>query len=59
MPGAPVSMPLTWAQVKTGLDPLRYTIRTVPAALARTKAWTDYDAAAAPLSAAMKALRGG
>ncbi len=58
-PHAPVSMPLTWAQVKGGLDPLRYTIRTVPALLSRSKAWTGYDEAAAPLTAAMAALRKG
>ena len=29
-PGAPVSMPLTWTQVKKGLDPAAYTVRTVP-----------------------------
>ena len=29
-PGAPVSMPVHWAQVKKGLDPQKYTIRTVP-----------------------------
>ena len=54
---APVSMPITWAQVKAGLDPLRYTVRTVPALLARSKAWADYDAAATPLSSAMEAFR--
>ncbi|MDB5454985.1 MAG: ligase, partial [Caulobacter sp.] len=38
-PGAPVSMPLTWTQVKAGLDPHRFTIRTAPALLAKTTAW--------------------
>jgi len=41
-PGAPVSFPLTWAQVKKGLDPKRFTIRTAPALLAETSAWRDY-----------------
>ncbi len=56
-PGAPVSMPLTWAQVKTGLDPMRYTIRTVPGLLARTKAWAEYDASARSLSDAIERLQ--
>ncbi len=52
-PGATVSMPLTWTEVKRGLDPRRYTLRSVPALLRRSKAWADYDAAARPLSAAI------
>jgi len=48
-PGAPVSMPLTWSQVKKGLDPKRYTVRTVPALLKRSKAWEDYCEAERPL----------
>ncbi len=40
--GATVSMPLTWTQVKAGLDPMRYTVRTAPGLLAKTTAWQDY-----------------
>jgi bifunctional non-homologous end joining protein LigD len=54
--GATVSMPLEWAQVKAGLDPTRYTIRTVPALLKKTKAWRDYDKGAVPLRKAIQAL---
>lgn len=52
--GATVSMPLTWGQVKKGLDPQRFTIRTVPALLAKGAAWKDYDAARANLVTALK-----
>jgi bifunctional non-homologous end joining protein LigD len=54
--GATVSMPLTWAQVKGDLDPKRFTVRTVPALLAKTKAWQDYDKAASSVRAAAKML---
>ncbi|WP_027556738.1 DNA ligase D [Bradyrhizobium sp. Cp5.3] len=56
--GATVSMPLTWAQVKSDLDPKRYTVRTVPGLLARSKAWEGYDDAAVSIKAAMKKLAG-
>ena len=55
-PGAPVSMPLTWAEVKAGLDPMRYTVRSVPALLAKTKAWAEYCDAERPLGDAIKRL---
>jgi bifunctional non-homologous end joining protein LigD len=54
--GATVSMPLTWAQVRGDLDPKRYTVRTVPGLLAKTKAWEGYDDAAASIKAAIKKL---
>ena len=41
-PGAPVSMPVTWSQVKKGLDPRKYTVRTVPALVKKLTAWADY-----------------
>ena len=55
-PGATVSMPLTWAQVRSDLDPTRYTLRTVPGLLGRSKAWADYDDAARSLKAAIAKL---
>ncbi len=55
-PGATVSMPVTWAQVKAGLDPQRYTVRSVPALLAKTKAWAEYCEAERPLAAAIQRL---
>ncbi|SIQ86251.1 ATP-dependent DNA ligase LigD phosphoesterase module /ATP-dependent DNA ligase LigD polymerase module [Rhizobium sp. RU20A] len=55
-PGATVSMPLTWTQVRTDLDPTRFTIRTVPGLLAKTAAWQDYGEAARPLEQAIERL---
>jgi bifunctional non-homologous end joining protein LigD len=40
--GAPVSMPLTWGQVRSGLDPSRFNMHTVPRLLRKTSAWKDY-----------------
>ena len=45
-----------WAQVRSDLDPKKYTVRTVPALLAKTKAWQGYDGAASSIKAAMKKL---
>jgi bifunctional non-homologous end joining protein LigD len=56
-PGAPVSMPLTWAQVKRGLDPKQYTLRTAPALIGKAAAWEGYDAAARPLRDAIGRLK--
>ena len=54
--GATVSMPLTWAQVRDDLDPKRFTVRTVPAQLARTRAWDGYDDAASSIRSAIRKL---
>lgn len=54
-PHAPVSMPITWPQVKHGLDPTQYTIHTVPQLLRKSKAWSDYcDGERPPLAALAK-----
>ena len=55
-PGATVSMPLTWTQVKAALDPKRFTVRTVPALMAKSAAWRDYCDGQRPLEQALKRL---
>ncbi|MFI4964169.1 MAG: DNA ligase D [Caulobacterales bacterium] len=56
-PGATVSFPLTWSQVKPGLDPKAYTLRTAPALLKKTNAWADYCEAEQPLAPAIRKLK--
>jgi bifunctional non-homologous end joining protein LigD len=51
--GAPVSMPLHWPQVRSGLDPQKYTIRTAPGLLSKNKPWEDYDDGARSLVSAI------
>ena len=55
-PGATVSMPIEWTQVKAGLDPMKFTVRTAPALLRRNKPWKDYAKSAKPLRAAIEKL---
>jgi bifunctional non-homologous end joining protein LigD len=55
-PGATVSMPLTWPQVRAGLDPKRFTIWTAPKLLAHSPAWRDYDESARSLIGAIRKL---
>jgi len=55
-PGAPVSMPISWAQVKKGLDPAKYTVRTVPALVRKLTVWDEYCDGERPLAAAIKRL---
>jgi bifunctional non-homologous end joining protein LigD len=49
-------MPLTWAQVKKGLDPKAFTVRTAPALLRKSAAWKDYGEAMPDLKAIARAL---
>jgi bifunctional non-homologous end joining protein LigD len=55
-PGANVSMPLTWSQVRSDLDPKRFTIRTVPALMEKSDAWRDYDDGERSLADAIRRL---
>ena len=55
---ATVSMPLEWSHLTKGLDPRKYTVRTAPALIARSKAWQDYDKGERPLLPVLKKLAG-
>jgi bifunctional non-homologous end joining protein LigD len=56
--GAPISMPLHWKEVKATLDPLRYTVRTGAALLAKSKPWEDYQTSARSLRSAIRKVTG-
>jgi bifunctional non-homologous end joining protein LigD len=55
-PGATVSMPLNWSQVRSDLDPTRFTIRTVPGLLSKSTAWDGYCDAERPIVDAIARL---
>jgi bifunctional non-homologous end joining protein LigD len=57
--GATVSMPLEWKDLKKGLDPKAFTLRTAPQRLGKAKPWKHYAAGARALTDAIKrATRG-
>ncbi len=58
-PGAPVSWPLAWTQVRKGLDPSRFNLRTVPDLLKRLDAWDGYADAERDLAPAIRKLAKG
>ena len=55
-PGATVSMPLAWSQLRAGLDPGRFTPANVPSLIAKAWPWRDYGDAERPLEAAIRKL---
>ena len=55
-PGAPVSWPVNWTQVRKGLDPSRFNLRTVPGLLKDLDAWEAYADSERDLAAAIKKL---
>jgi len=57
--GAPVSMPLVWRDLKKGLDPKVFTVRTAPSLLSKNKAWKDYAGGARSLADAIKHITRG
>ncbi len=54
--GAPVSMPLNWSEVRHGLDPMRFTVRSAPALLAKSKAWKGYAESAQSLADSIRKI---
>jgi len=52
--GATVSMPLNWSQVKAGLDPTRYTLRTAASYAGKATEWQSYCDAERPLQDAIR-----
>ena len=53
-PGATISMPIHWQEVKATLKPERFNIRTGPEILKQSKPWADYEQAARSLSSAIE-----
>ena len=56
--GAPISMPIHWKEVKAALDPSRYTVRTGPQLLAKSKPWEAYERCARSLRSAIHKVTG-
>ena len=55
-PGAGIALPLSWGQVKAGLDPSAFNLWTYEALLKKPDPWQDFRAAAASLRPALKAM---
>lgn len=55
-PGAGLAFPLSWGQVKAGLDPRAFTLHDAAALLKKPDPWTDFRAAEANLRPILKTL---
>ncbi|WP_428151344.1 DNA ligase D [Brevundimonas sp.] len=53
-PGAGIAFPLSWGQVKAGLDPKVFTLRTYPALLKKPDPWAEFRAGAVSLKPLLK-----
>ena len=53
-PGAGIAFPLSWGQVKSGLDPKAFTLRTYPALLKKPDPWKEFRAGAVSLKPVLK-----
>ncbi|PZO03950.1 MAG: DNA ligase D [Alphaproteobacteria bacterium] len=55
-PGAGIALPLSWAQVKTGLDPSAFSLWTYPALLKKPDPWADFRSSAVSVKPALKTM---
>ncbi len=53
-PGAGIAFPLSWGQVKTGLDPRAFTLLDAPTLLKKPDPWSDFRAGAVSLRPVLK-----
>ncbi|WP_309628837.1 DNA ligase D [Brevundimonas sp.] len=53
-PGAGIAYPLSWVQVKSGLDPKAFNLRTWPALLKKADPWAEFRAGAVSLKPLLK-----
>ena len=51
-------MPVHWSQVRAGLDPKRFTMKTAPSLLAKSRPWQNYCDSEVPLKAAIQKFVG-
>ena len=53
-PGAGIAFPLGWGQVKSGLDPKAFTLRSYPALLKKPDPWAGFRAGTVNLRLVLK-----
>ncbi|WP_428156253.1 DNA ligase D [Brevundimonas sp.] len=55
-PGAGIAFPLSWGQVRTGLDPRAFTLQDAQVLLKKADPWKDFRAGEVSLRSALKAM---
>ena len=55
-PGAGIAFPLSWRQVKAGLDPAAFNLWTYASLLKKPDPWADFRASAVSLKSALKKM---
>lgn len=55
-PGAGIAFPLSWGQVKSGLDPSAYNLWTWPSLLKKADPWSEFRSSAVSLKPALRKM---